>query len=113
MRTVIFVMSLVVSFVVCSAQSPDSKPTEPTVIGDVFVLDSASQTLRPLPAETWEDVPKKTSFTHGGFFVQISSDHSPYRIKAGTNPEFVFKTGKPEDVSLYLFTLKKNKRFTE
>lgn len=113
MRTVIFAMSLVVSFAVCLAQSPDTKPTEPTVIGDVFVLDTESQTLKPLPAETWEDVPKKTSFGHGGFFVQISGDHSPYRIKAGTNPEFVFKTGKPEDVSLYLFTLKKNKRFTE
>jgi hypothetical protein len=67
-------MSLVVSFVGCFAQSPDNKPVEPTVIGDVFLLDSASQTLKALAAERWEDVPKKTSFAHGGFFIQISGD---------------------------------------
>jgi len=114
MRTVIFVMSLVVSFAGCFAQSPDNKPAEPTVIGDVFLLDSASQTLKPLPAERWEDVPKKTGFfAQGGFFVQMSGDRSSYRIKAGTNPEFVFKIGKPESVALYAFSVKKNKRLAE
>jgi hypothetical protein len=113
MRTVMVVMWLVVSFVVCFAQAPDSKPVEPSAIGDVFLLDAASQTLKALPAERWEEVPKKTSFAHGGFFIQISGDHSAYRIKAGTNLEFVFKVGNPEGVALYAFTLKKNKRIAE
>ena len=113
MRTVIFVMSVVASFAVCFAQSPDNKPAEPLVIGDVFLLDSASQTLKPLPAEKWEDVPKKTGFSHGGFFIQMSGDRSSFRIKAGKNPEFVFKIGKPESVALYAFSLKKNKRLVE
>jgi hypothetical protein len=114
MRTVIFVMSLVVALAGGFAQSPDNKPAEPTVIGDVFLLDSASQTLKPLPAERWEDVPRNTGFfAHRGFFVQMSGDHSPYRIKAGTNPEFVFKIGKPESVALYAFSLKRNKRLAE
>ncbi len=113
MRAVIFVISLVASFAVCFAQSSDNKPAEPVVIGDVFLLDSTSQTLQPLPAEKWEEVPQKTGFSHGGFFVQISGDRSPFRIKAGTNPEFVFKIGNPESVALYAFSLKKNKRLAE
>jgi len=113
MRAAIFVMSLVVSCAGCFAQSPDNKPTEPAVIGDVFLLDAANQTLKPLPAEMWEAVPKKTAFAHGGFFIQISGDHSSYRIKAGANPEFVFKIGRPESVAIYAFSLKKHKRFAE
>jgi hypothetical protein len=106
-------MLLVFSSVGCFAQSADSKPLEPTVIGDVFQLDSESQTLKALPVEQWEDVPKKTGFAHGGFFIQMSGDRSAYRIKAGTNPEFVFKIGNPESVALYAFSLRKNRRFAE
>jgi hypothetical protein len=113
MRAVILMMSLVVSFAGCLAQSPDSKPAEPTVIGDVFLLDSASQTLKPLPAETWEEAPIRTGFRHGGFFIQMTGDRSSCRIKAGTNPEFVFKIGRPENVVLYTFSIKKNKRLAE
>jgi hypothetical protein len=113
MRAVILMMSVVASFAVCFAQISDNKPAEPRVIGDVFLLDSASQTLKPLPAEKWEDVLKKTGFSHGGFFVQMSGESSSFRIKAGTNPEFVFKIGKPESVALYAFSIKKNKRFVE
>ncbi len=113
MRILVFVISVVVLIAGCFAQSPDNKPVEPTAIGDVFLLDSASQTLKALPAERWEEVPKKTGFAHGGFFIQMSGDRSAYRIKAGTNPEFVFKIGNPESVALYAFSLKKNKRLAE
>jgi hypothetical protein len=113
MRAAALAFLLVISVVICFAQSADNKPLEPTVIGDVFHLDAASQTLKPLPAELWEEVPKKTGFTHGGFFIQMSGDRSAYRIKAGTNPEFVFKIGNPENVTLYLFSQKKNRRLAE
>jgi len=113
MRSPFLVLWLVFSFVACFAQSADKSPVEPTVIGDVFHLDSTGQTLDLLPAELWEDVPKKTGFAHGGFFIQVAGDHSSYRIKAGANPEFVFKIGNPESVALYLFSLKKSKRLVE
>ena len=87
-------------------------PVEPTVIGDVFIVDP-SQALKALPQEQWEDVPKRTSMAHGGFFIEMSGEHSSYRIKAGANVEFVFKIGNPENVALYAFSLKKKKRLTE
>ena len=76
------------------------------------MVDS-NQTLKALPEERWDDVLKKTSFSHGGYFIQMSGDHSSYRIKAGAITEFVFKIGSPESVALYAFSSKKNKRFTE
>ena len=84
------------------------EPAEPAAIGDLFHLD-ASQTLRALPAEQWEDVPKKIGFfAHGGFFLQISGNHSSYRIKVA-QPEFVFKTGNPEAGTLYALSLKRTR----
>jgi hypothetical protein len=112
-RILALVVLLVFSSAVCLAQSPDSKPAEPNAIGEVFQLDATSQTLKPLPSEQWEDVPKKTGFAHGGFFIQMDGDRSSYRVKAGASPEFVFKVSNPEGVALYAFSFKKKKRLVE
>jgi len=53
-----------------------------------------AQGLQALPTEQWEDIPKKAGLAHGGFFIQISAEHSSCRIKAA-NPEFTFKIGNP------------------
>jgi hypothetical protein len=112
-RTLTLLAVIAFSLALCFGQATDTKPAEPTAIGEIFQLDGVSQTLKPLPSEQWVDVPKRTGFAHGGFFIQMEGDHSPYRIKAGTNSEFVFKVSNPEGVALYAFTLKKKKRLVE
>lgn len=104
------VLLLVFSLGVCGAQSMSSKQLDAPLIGVVFQLDSANQTLKPLPDEPW------TALAHGGIIipktggVAISGSHSSFRIASGDKTEFVFKIGNPEHAALYRCTEGKNER---
>jgi hypothetical protein len=91
------------------AQSSAGKPVEPAAIGEVYQLDSLSQTLKSLPNEQWK-AKGKAGWTTSTGLIQIAGDRSALRLKAGDKAEFIFKTGQPEGVRLYPFTLKKGMR---
>jgi hypothetical protein len=102
---------LVLPLGLCKAQTAPAKPVEPTAIGVVYLLDPTTQELKKLPDEQW----KQDGGQHPGLasFVEVVGNQSSIRIKAGEATSFVFKTGSPEKVSLYLFLVKKNKRYFE
>ncbi|HTQ09199.1 MAG TPA: hypothetical protein VMI31_03930 [Fimbriimonadaceae bacterium] len=95
------------------AQTADNKPIEPTAIGEVYLLDSATQTLKHLPSEQWKERGKAknpTGWTGSNFVLMVAGDHSTFRVKAGDKLAFIFKIGDPGYVKLYPFVLKKNER---
>jgi len=99
-----FILSL--SF--CMGQQAPATPVEPKAIGVVYRLSPSSQELIRLPDE--ESQEKRGSRDPRKIFVELKGAQSSFRIKAGENTEFVFNTGNPEKVSLYLFEQKKDKR---
>jgi hypothetical protein len=116
MRVQIFalVVALSLGMGICRAQSAESKPVEPVAVGQIFLLDSSSQTLKMLPVEGTKEV---THALGGGWSpyylagLEIKGTSSPFRIGSGTKIELVFKTGNPESVVLYSTEqVKKNRR---
>jgi len=99
MRVQIFalVVALSLGMGICRAQSAESKPVEPVAVGQIFLLDSSSQTLKMLPVEGTKEV---THALGGGWSpyylagLEIKGTSSPFRIGSGTKIELVFKTGK-------------------
>jgi hypothetical protein len=98
----------------CEAQTASSQPDNPSV-GVVYLLDSATQTLKPLPVEQWK-------IGHGSVFkaaygskhtTAISLDmlggRSSFRI-ATDKPEFVFNFASPESATMYVSEENKNTR---
>lgn len=71
----------------------------------MYRLDPVSQELKKLPDEQW----KQTGSIYD-VIIGVSGASSSVRVKAGEKTEFAFKTGSPENVSLYRFVQKKNKR---
>lgn len=112
MRNLILALLPFLSFVACGAQSSTVKPLEPAVIGEVNLLDSSGQALKPLPEEQWKAKGKPGWTTVTGS-IQISGERSSFRVKASEKIEFVFKTGQPENIRLYPFSLKKNLRYCD
>jgi len=112
MRKAIAVTILAISFCYCFGQSTNSKPVEPTVIGDVFLLDSSTQTLKPLPSEPWQETTTHMGALSGGYMhsVQLPGNQSTFRLRAEEKAEFVFKVGNPENVTLYPCVQKKHQR---
>ncbi len=108
MRNLIVALLLILPLGLCKAQTAPAKPVEPTAIGIVYRLDPTSQEFKKLPDEQWAE--KNGNRDPRKVFVEVKGEQSTYRIKAGEVSEFVFKTGSPEKVSLYLFDRKKNKR---
>lgn len=113
MRNLLAVLLLIFPLSLCKAQTAPTKPVEPTAIGVVYRLDPTSQELKPLPDEPWEGV-ANCKHDFGNliyiFCIELSGNHSSFRLKAGDKVEFVFKTGSPEKVSLYPVYLKKKVR---
>jgi len=93
----------------CWSQISSSKPIEPTAIGEVYLLDPATQTLKSLPEEHWKAIGKPGWATATGI-IQISGDRSSFRVRAGDKIAFVFNVGKPEVVKLYAYIQKNDKR---
>jgi hypothetical protein len=81
MRKAIAVTILAISFCYCFGQSTNSKPLEPTVIGDVFLLDSSTQTLKPLPSEPWQETSTHMGALSGGYMhsVQLPGNRADYQ----------------------------------
>jgi hypothetical protein len=111
MRHFALALLLLLPISLCKAQSADAKPVEPKTIGVVYRLDLTSQELKPLLSEPWKQGKKGCGGTNFCFTVDLSGDHSAFRLKTGDTFEFVFKAGSPEKVSLYLFKVKKNNRW--
>jgi len=112
MRNLVVATVLTLCFGSCFAQSVDSKPTEPMLIGDVFLLDPSTQALKPLPSEDWKDVTTHMGMMSSGYMhsAQLSGDQSAFRVRADAKTEFVFKVGNPESVTLYPCVQKKQQR---
>jgi len=108
MRNIFAVLLFVLPLSFCVAQQAPATPVEPKAIGVVYRLSPSSQELVRLPDE--ESKVGSGSRDPRKIFVEVKGAQSSYRIKAGENIEFVFNTGNPEKVSLYLFEQKKNKR---
>jgi hypothetical protein len=105
LHNLVFVSLLVLPVGLCKAQTAPAKPVEPTAIGIIYRIDPATQELRKLPDEQWQPTGvRKLS-------VEVSGNASSFRIKANEKAEFVFKTGSPENVSLYRFVQQKKKRW--
>jgi hypothetical protein len=112
MRNLALSLLLTLSLGACSAQSATIKPPEPAAIGEVNLLDSSSQTLKPLPRETWKAKGRPGWRTATGS-IEITGEGSAFRMSASEKPEFVFKTGTPEAVKLYIFVQKKGARSSD
>jgi hypothetical protein len=113
MRNLLVALLLTLPLSLCKAQTAPAKPVEPTAIGVVYRLDPTSQELRKLPDEQWKGIEVcQNTFGSSSYIscIEVSGDHSPFRLKAGDKIEFVFKTGSPEKVSLYPLNLKKKHR---
>jgi Cu/Ag efflux protein CusF len=109
-RNLILVLLLVLPMGFCKAQSATARPVEPTAIGIIYHLDSASNEFKKLPDEQWKQASHITGMNTMTYSIQVSRDRSSFRLKVGDKLEFVFKTGSPEKVSLYRFDQKSNKR---
>lgn len=108
MRNVFAVLFLFLSLSFCVAQQAPATPVEPKAIGVVYRLSPSTQELVRLPVEDAQEQggardPRK-------IYVEVKGQQSSFRIKTGESTEFVFNTGNPEKVSIYLFEQKKNKR---
>jgi hypothetical protein len=109
MRIPVLALLLTLSLGSCGAQSAATKPVEPAAIGEAFRLDPSNQALIPLPDEQWKAKGKPGWISATGI-VELTGEHSTFRIKAGETIEFVFKTEHAESVRIYPFTPKKNQR---
>lgn len=97
----------------CWGQTPSGVP-EPAVVGSVFFLNQATQTLTQLASEDWK---RKTKGGLRGMETSniVSGQHSPLRISSADKVAFVYKPYKPElvaNVKLFAFTQDKGDRET-
>jgi len=112
MRKMLAVLLLVLPLSLSKAQTAPAMPVEPTAIGIVYHLDPTTQELRPLPDEPWKEHLRQQHPFGATFIrsVEISGGRSSFRLKATEKDDFVFKTGSPEQVALYLTQQVKKKR---
>jgi hypothetical protein len=97
----------------CWGQTPSSAP-EPTVVGVVFFLDQATQTLKQLPGEDWKRKNKAGLRAVESIDV-VTGQHSPLRISSADKIAFVYKPFNPQEVvnvQLFAFTQVKGDRET-
>ena len=75
-------------------------PADAPSIGEVYLLDVANQTLKPLPDEPWT---ARADGRDAGI-IEVSGDRALVRM-VDDKPAFVFKIGNPENVKLYALTV--------
>jgi hypothetical protein len=106
----------VVLFGLCAgtlfAQTTASKPVEPTVIGQVYLLDSTNQTLQKLPQEQWKAI-GKAGWGGAWVLLQVEGTASSFRVKGGDKAEFVFTVQNAEQVRVYAAVIKGKNRQAE
>jgi hypothetical protein len=104
---------LVFSVCSCGAQTASGQPSAVPSAGVVYLLDSSTRALKPLPDELWKSGHKRQSDGHRGVVttgtMDISGLRSSFRT-ANNKPEFVFAFGSPENATLYVATQDKNQR---
>jgi hypothetical protein len=90
-----------------AASSPGTQHMEPELTEAVYFLDSAAQTLKPLPKATPKPASKADS-SHGSTTVkaaiQIPGSASSFHVKGGNDLEFVVKCENPYKYLLLPFT---------
>jgi hypothetical protein len=107
MRNFLIALILILPLEVCNAQSPSTKPVEPTKIDVAYLLDPATKELKELPYELQKGNGLKFFGTQ---YVVVSHSQSSFRVKAGDPTLFVFKSPIPERVCLYSFEVVNKKR---
>jgi hypothetical protein len=112
MRNLALALLFTLSFGTSGSQSATVKPPEPEAIGEVNLLDSSGQALKPLPEEHWK-AEGRPGWTTSTGSIKLSGERSSFRLGANEKAEFVFKTGTPEAVRLYLFIQKKDFRYSD
>jgi hypothetical protein len=102
---------IVLSLVLCAAQTAGNKPPEPDAIGAFFYLDPAAQALKRLPTEQFK--------RHTGGFgsitqsIRVAGDASSFSVIGNDKATFVFKVFKDEEaakVKLFQFSVKGSER---
>jgi hypothetical protein len=101
----------------CQAQSAGSQIDIPSA-GVVYLLDSATQSLKPLPVEEWK-VGHTSAFkaAYGrkhtsAISLDMAGARSVFRI-TNDKPEFVFNFASPENATMYISEENNNtRRFT-
>jgi hypothetical protein len=94
----------------------EQKPVEPPTVGDIYYIDSASQSLKLLTTEIGTDKMKSGGHFASGkviFYVFVKGEHSSFRIKSTDKMEFAFSLGKPESVELYKAVIHCKQRETD
>lgn len=109
MRNLLLAILAFFSVGICTAQSSDDKPLEPTAVGQVYLIDASAHELRPLLQEIGKESTRGKGLNAIVYYVEFSGTHSAFRVKSGAKTEFVFKVGSPESVSLYPCSAKKKR----
>jgi hypothetical protein len=105
---------LLLSIASGEAQSAGSQLDIPSV-GVVYLLDSATQSLKPLPVEQWEvghTSVFKSAYGHkhtNSISLDMTGARSAFRI-TNDKPEFVFNFASPENATMYASEENKNAR---
>ena len=103
----------------CLALSPtlaqQTKLPEPELRNVVYLVDSSNHTLKPLPNQPGKISAKlrphlAIPVPKGFDFVQIPGPVSSFRLKGGSDLEFVITCRNPDSLRLYAFTKKGNNR---
>jgi hypothetical protein len=90
-----------------------TKPVEPEAMGLVYLLDSSDHTLKPLPKDAAKVVTHHKGFTGAKGDIQIPGTASSFRLKSGTDLEFIVKCTNPESYEMFQFNPKGKNREAE
>jgi len=93
-----------------AATPSETQRVEPESAGVVYLLDSAGQTLKPLPKEAVKVVSGRKGLTGGQGSVQMPDPASSFRLTSGKDLEFVVRCTNPESFELYEFAKKGSNR---
>jgi hypothetical protein len=87
-----------------------AKPAEPDVAGKVYLLDFSDRSLKLLPEAPAKVVTHHKGITGAAGVIQIPGPTSSFRVKGGTDLEFVVKCLDPGSFELYAFPTKGENR---
>jgi hypothetical protein len=109
MRPIALAAVMTIALATGYSQSSPAKAPEPEVLGKVYLLNSATQSLSQLPEEHWKAIGKPGFVTATGF-IQVEGEHSTFRIQQGEKPQFVFNGSNADVAKLFELAVKHKKR---